>query len=94
VVVKQLNVFLRGWAEYFRFGNSSRHLGQIRRFASQRLARFIRAGHRRSMGFGWWVLATSRPVDLGLISLSGITVPPRAGKPWREKLNAGGERRQ
>jgi len=93
-VVKQLNTFLRGWAEYFRFGNSARRLAQIRWFASQRLARFIRARHRRSMGFGWRVMAISRPVDLGLISLSGITVPSWAGKPWREKPNAGGERRR
>ena len=36
----------------------------------------------------------SSPADLGLISLYGITVAPRAGKPWREKPNAGGERRR
>jgi RNA-directed DNA polymerase len=46
------------------------------------------------MMFGWRVLLCSRPADLGLISLYGITAAPRAGKPWREKPNAGGERRR
>jgi RNA-directed DNA polymerase len=40
------------------------------------------------------VLARSRPVDLGLVSLYGITVSPRAGKPWRVRPNAAGERRR
>ena len=34
------------------------------------------------------------PDELGLISLYGIVVAPRAAKPWREKPNAGGERRR
>jgi RNA-directed DNA polymerase len=46
------------------------------------------------MMFGWRVLMCSRPADLGLISLYGISVAPRAGKPWREKPNASGERRR
>ncbi len=94
VIVERLNTFLRGWAGYFRFGHSARRLSMIRRFAQERLARFVRARHKRSMGFGWRVLSRSRPVDLGLISLYGITVSPRAGKTWREKPNAGGERRR
>jgi RNA-directed DNA polymerase len=92
VIVERLNAFLRGWAGYFRFGHSARHLSMIRRFAQERLARFVRARHKRSMGFGWRVLSRSRPVDLGLISLYGIS--PKAGKTWREKPNAGGERRR
>ncbi|ETA01164.1 Retron-type reverse transcriptase [Frankia sp. CcI6] len=93
-VVRELNLFLRGWAGYFRYGYSARRLAMIRRFAQVRLARFVRARHRRSMGFGWRVLIRSRPVDLGLVSLSGIVVTPRAGKLWRERPNAGGERRR
>lgn len=73
-IVEQLNAFLRGWAGYFRFGHSARRLIAIWWFARKRLARFVRARYRRSMGFGWWVLVSSRPVDLGLVSLSGITV--------------------
>jgi RNA-directed DNA polymerase len=93
-IVERLNAFLRGWAAYFRYGHSAQRLSKIRRYAQWRLAHFIRRRHRRSMMFGWRVLLCSRPADLGLISLYGITVAPRAGKPWRDKPNAGGERRR
>jgi len=93
-IVERLNAFLRGWAAYFRYGHSAQRLSKIRRYAQWRLAHFIRRRRRRSMMFGWRVLLCSRPADLGLISLYGITVAPRAGKPWREKPNAGGERRR
>ena len=49
-----------------------------------RLALFISKKHRRSRHFGWRIMLVSSPGDLGLISLYGITVAPRAGKPWRE----------
>jgi len=93
-IAEDLNAFLRGWAGYFRYGHSARRLSTIRRYAQQRLARFVSKKHRRSGAFGWWVMVCSRPVDLGLISLYGIVVAPRAGKPWRERPNAGGERRR
>lgn len=93
-IAERMNAFLRGWAGYFRYGHSARRLSVIRRYAQWRLAHFIRRRHRRSMAFGWWVLTRSRPVDLGLISLYGITVSPRAGKPWRVRPNAAGERRR
>jgi RNA-directed DNA polymerase len=93
-IVERLNAFLRGWAAYFRYGHSAQRLSRIRRYAQWRLAHFIRRRHRRSMMSGWRVLLCSRPVDLGLISLYGTTVAPRAGKPWRDKPNAGGERRR
>jgi RNA-directed DNA polymerase len=55
----------------------------------------MRRRHRRSsMAFGWQVLLNSRSIDLGLISLYGIIAAPRAGKPWRAKPNADGERRR
>lgn len=94
VIVERLNAFLRGWAAYFRYGHSVQRLSKIRRYAQWRLAQFIRRRHRRSMAFGWGVLIRSRPVDLGLIGLYGIVVAPRAGKPWRERPNVGGERRR
>jgi RNA-directed DNA polymerase len=93
-IVERLNAFLRGWAAYFRYGHSAQRLSKIRRYAQWRLAHFIRRRQRRSMMFGWRVLLCSRPADLGLISLYGITVAPRAGKPWRDKPNASGERRR
>jgi RNA-directed DNA polymerase len=94
VIVQDVNMFLRGWAGYFRYGHSARCLSQIRRYAQMRLMLFISKKHRRSRAFGWQVMLNASPRDLGLVSLYGITVAPRAGKPWREKPNAGGEQRR
>jgi RNA-directed DNA polymerase len=93
-IAHDVNTFLRGWAAYFRYGHSARRLSKIRQYARMRLALFISHKHRRSRGFGWRVMLVSSPADLGLVSLYGIVVAPRAGKPWREKPNAGGERRR
>ena len=94
LIAQDVNMFLRGWAGYFRYGHSAQRLSKIRQYARMRLALFISKKHRRSRHFGWYVMINSSPGDLGLISLYGITVAPRAGKPWREKPNAGGERRR
>jgi RNA-directed DNA polymerase len=93
-IAQDMNAFLRGWAAYFRYGHSARRLSKIRQYARMRLALFISRKHRRSRGFGWQVMLVSSPADLGLVSLYGIVVAPRAGKPWREKPNASGERRR
>jgi RNA-directed DNA polymerase len=93
VIAQDVNAFLRGWAAYFRYGHSARHLSKIRRYAWMRLTLFISKKHRRSRHFGQYVMLNAPP-GLRLVSLYGITVPPRAGKPWREKPNAGGERRR
>jgi RNA-directed DNA polymerase len=93
-IAEDLNTFLRGWAAYFRYGHSAQRLSKIMRYARMRLALFISTKHRRSRGFGWRVLTTLSPNEFGLISLYGIVVAPRAGKPWRERPNAGGERRR
>jgi hypothetical protein len=93
-VVQEINAFLRGWAGYFRYGHSAERLSKIRRYVQTRIVQFISRRHRRSRAFGWRVLMTADPPDLGLIRLYGIVVQPRAGKPWRDKPNAGGERRR
>jgi RNA-directed DNA polymerase len=93
VIAQDVNMFLRGWAAYFRYGHSARRLSKIRRYAWMRLTLFISKKHRRSRHFGQYVMLNAPP-GLRLVSLYGITVPPRAGKPWREKPNAGGERRR
>jgi RNA-directed DNA polymerase len=93
-IAQDVNMFLRGWAGYFRYGHSARRLSTIRQYARTRLALFISKQHRRSRAFGWQVMLSASPRDLGLVSMYGITVAPRAGKPWREKPNAGGERRR
>lgn len=93
-VVQDINRFLRGWAAYFRYGHSVHRFNLIRSYALQRLAIFIGKRHKRSRRFGLSVVAYQSPDQCGLISLNGTVVAPRANKPWREKPNAGGERRR
>jgi RNA-directed DNA polymerase len=93
-VVQDVNEFLRGWAAYFRYGHSTVRFDKIRNYAMQRLAIFIGKRHKRGRRFGLSVVAYLSPNHCGLISLTGIVVPPRANKPWRERPNTGGERRR
>jgi group II intron reverse transcriptase/maturase len=92
-VVAEVNRFLRGWAGYFRFGNSAWTFDKIRDYAVMRIALFTAKRHKKGRSWGFSQIYRS-PNDLGLISLNGIVVAPRAHKPWREKLNAGGEGRR
>ena len=93
-VVQDINVFLRGWAQYYRYGHSTIRFDKIRNYALERLTLFIGKRHRRGRGFGMAVVAYLSPNQCGLVNLNGVVVAPRAGKPWREKPNAGGERRR
>ena len=93
-VVQDLNDFLRGWAGYFKYGHSTLRFDKIRGYATNRLAIFIGKRHKRGRRFGLNVVAYLSPDRCGLIAMSGIAVPPRAGKPWREKPHAAGERRR
>ncbi|HZE15224.1 MAG TPA: group II intron maturase-specific domain-containing protein [Mycobacterium sp.] len=93
-VVTDLNGFLRGWAGYFRYGHSTACFGKIEQHARDRLALFIGKRHKRGRGFGWSVGAYKSKDFCGLLSLDGTVIAPRANKPWREKPNAGGERRR
>ena len=94
VVVEDLNRFLRGWAGYFRYGHSAIRFHKIEQHARDRLALFIGKRHTRGRGFGLSVLAYRSTDYCGLLSLHGTVIAPRANKPWREKPNAGGERRR
>lgn len=93
-VVEDINLFLRGWAAYFRYGNSADHFDKISRYARMRLALFISKRHRRSKAFGWYVVAFASPNQLGLIRLDGTVAAPRPFRAWRRRSNAGGERRR
>jgi group II intron reverse transcriptase/maturase len=86
-VVREVNAFLRGFAAYFRYGNSATQLAQINRYAAERLALFVGKRHKRGRRTGWARLVAS-PDRMGLIDLSGTIVAPRPFKPWREKPNA------
>jgi group II intron reverse transcriptase/maturase len=94
VIVEDVNRFLRGWAAYFKYGNSARHFDKIMGYARMRLAGFLAKKHRRSRGFGWSVIAFQSPNYLGLVNLDGTVVAPRPFRVWRERPNAGGERRR
>jgi RNA-directed DNA polymerase len=92
--VGAVNRALRGWANYYRYGNSARHLSQIRYYALERLALMVAKRHNRSRAYGWWAVTIQSPNHLGLISLDGIVVAPRPLRGWRDKPNAGGEGRR
>jgi group II intron reverse transcriptase/maturase len=88
-IVKELNRFLRGWAGYFRYGNSARVLGQIRNYALRRVALLLskKGKRRRSWAWGMKQVLLS-PNHLGLISLDGAVVAPRPFRDWRGRPNA------
>jgi RNA-directed DNA polymerase len=50
-IVQEVNIFLRGWAGYFRYGNSAREFDKIRSYAVMRIALFVAKRHQR--GRSW-----------------------------------------
>jgi len=93
-VVESVNRFLRGWAAYFRYGNSADQFDKINRYARMRLAGFVAKRHRRSRHSGWYVVAFASPNQLGLVDLHGTVAAPRPFRAWRVRPNAGRERRR
>jgi RNA-directed DNA polymerase len=93
-VVTEINLFLRGWAGYFRYGNSAKAFDKIRSFALHRLARFVAKRHKRSYRWGLSLVAFASPDQYGLIRLDGTVIAPRPFRHWRARPNAGGERRR
>ena len=94
VIVAAVNRFVRGWAAYFRYGNSARHFDKIRGYMGMRLALVISKRHKRSRGWGRSVVFFQSPNRLGLISLDGTVAAPRPFRAWRVTPNTGGERRR
>ena len=85
--MQDLNRFLRGWAGYFRYGNSARSFDKIKHHALDRLALFVAKRHKRAR-VRLAVVAYQSPDRLGLISLNGTVVAPRPNRPWRGTPNA------
>jgi len=84
LIVEDLNRFLRGWAGYFRYGNSARVLGQIRNYALVRLASWLSKKGNRRRAWGWGIKQVLlSPDHMGLISLDGTVRPPRPFRDWR-----------
>src|SRR3954449_8701908 len=85
-VTQEINTFLRGWAGYFRYGNSARQFDQITRYAFDRLAIFVAKRHQKAAAWGRWRLRS--PERAGLIILTGTIQAPRPNRPWRPLPNA------
>jgi hypothetical protein len=81
-VVQVVNLFLRGWAGYFRYGNSAYAFDKIRNYAVMRLALFLAKRHQRPSASGFAQVYRS-PDTFGLISLNGIVAAPRPNWAWR-----------
>ena len=82
-VVEDLNRFLRGWAGYFRYGNSTVQFDRIIRHAERRLQLWIGDSHEQSWSYGRKQF-DARSDRYGLISLNGTIVAPRPNRPWRQ----------
>lgn len=80
--MQELNTFLRGWAGYFRYGNSAHTFDKIRKYAEMRVALFIAKRHKRGRAWGFALLYRSHNA-LGLINLNGTVIAPRPSRPWR-----------
>jgi RNA-directed DNA polymerase len=94
VVVQELNRFLRGWANYFRYGNSRLHFTRITTYALRRLALFVAKRHKRASGYGMTVVAYVSSNRMGLVNLDRLVVTPSPFRDWRAKPNAAGEGRR
>jgi hypothetical protein len=81
-----MNRVLRGWAQFFRYGNSARHFDVIRNYALMRLTLVIAKRHQRTRAYGRSVLFFQSPDHLGLVKLDGTVVAP-------DPSGTGGERR-
>jgi RNA-directed DNA polymerase len=82
-VIGDLNRFLRGWAGYFRYGNSTVHFDRTTRHAERRLQLWIAASHQQPWAYGRR-LFNGRPDRYGLITLNGTIAAPRPNRPWRQ----------
>jgi RNA-directed DNA polymerase len=71
LLVSELNQFLRGWRQYYRYGNSSRSFAKLDRYTTERMALLLskRHGrHGRGNGMKHVIMSGNR---LGLVSLAG-----------------------
>jgi group II intron reverse transcriptase/maturase len=82
-IVQDVNRFLRGWAGYFRYGNSADSFDKIRLHALVRVGGLVAKRHKRRGRYGWWAIFHQTPDRMGLINLNGTIVAPRPNRPWR-----------
>ncbi len=70
VIVEELNRVLRGWGNYFRWGNSSRKFSWIDNYVRERLALFD-SKKRQKHGRRWGLHTPAWFACLGIFTLSG-----------------------
>jgi RNA-directed DNA polymerase len=78
---RTVNGFLRGWAGYFRYGNSARFFEAITRYALARLSLFVAKRHQMPTSYGWKMVAYQSPNRMGLITFDGCVIAPRPNRP-------------
>ena len=79
VVIKRLNLFLRGWGNYFGSGNASRKFSEIDKYVWWRLFRMLVKKRGRNLRKGQadrWTSAWFK--DQGLYHLHGTIRYPKA----------------
>jgi len=81
-VIRKVNAFVRGWAGYFRYGNSANAFDKLSHHMIDRVGHFIAKKYRHGRRYGWHLFRAS-PSRLGLYNLDGIVVAPRPNRPWR-----------
>jgi RNA-directed DNA polymerase len=79
VLIRDLNPVLRGWANYFRTGNAAEKFGQVDRYATMRLRRFMVKRKGRNLRAGTFATWTEDFFhDHGLHRLRGTVRYPGA----------------
>ena len=78
IVVRDVNLFVRGWAGYFRYGNSAHAFDKISAFADERMCLLIGKRHKRGRRYGKAMLIHSRQ-------------PLRADQPQRNRRRTQGQ---
>jgi group II intron reverse transcriptase/maturase len=82
VIVQGVNRYLRGWAGYFRHGNSTEAFQAIRAYAADRVVLFVAKLRRCSRAQGWQLYYRS-PDHFGLVYIDGTVVLPRPRQTWQ-----------
>jgi RNA-directed DNA polymerase len=70
VVVEDLNPVLRGWGQYFRWGNSTRKFYAIDRYVNERLA-ILASRKQGRLGRNWARFSYAWAQSLGVYQLTG-----------------------
>jgi RNA-directed DNA polymerase len=85
VVIQKLNEVVRGWADYFYYGNCSRNLSRVKRFQEERVRIHLRRKQAmKNRGYRQY------PNQYLYESLHLFKIPTTA--PWTQTVKASGRR--